>query len=151
MKLFLLRHGDRSGGYGDVALSSEGQRQAHELAENPALQSVDVILCSPKLRTRQTIEPLASQLGITPLVEPAIDQRKSIETPEEFTQRVLLFLNNLPARFSGKNVLLCSHSDWLQTAILTMDSTRPDNAIHCFFSCAEYKVLVQKEGLWEVQ
>ena len=150
MKLFLLRHGDRSSGYGDVPLSAEGQRQAQELAERPALQTVNVILISPKMRTKQTVEPLADKLGIEVRIEAALDQRKSIETQSEFTSRVLAFLSSLPTSHAGHNVLACSHSDWLQTAILHMPATRPDNAIHSFFSCGEFKTLVLKDGLWDI-
>src|SRR5690606_8296302 len=99
MKMFLLRHGDRSAGYGDVELSSEGQRQAKELASQPALQKIDVILSSPKLRTRQTVQPLADQLGLTVEIEGALDQRKSIETQNEFTQRVLHFMDQAAEKY----------------------------------------------------
>ncbi len=150
MKLFLLRHGDRSSGYGDVPLSTEGLRQAQALAESPALQKVDLILCSPKIRTQQTIDPIAEKLGVPVQIENALDQRKSIETESEFTQRILTFLDHCAANFSQKNILLCSHSDWLQTAVLSMPSTRADNSIYCFFSCAEFKVLTYKDGLWDI-
>ncbi len=150
MKLFLLRHGDRSSGYGDVPLSSEGNRQAQELTAVSALQNIHVILCSPKVRTRQTVQPLADKLGVPVQIENSLDQRKSIETQSEFNQRILQTLDECVTKYPGKNVLLCSHSDWLQTAILTMPSTRADNAIHCFFSCAEFKVITLKDGLWDV-
>jgi broad specificity phosphatase PhoE len=150
MKLFLLRHGDRSSGYGDVPLSSEGNRQAQDLAAQPALQNIDVILISPKVRTKQTVQPLADKLGIQARVENALDQRKSIETPNEFTTRVLHAMSDIAEKYPDKNVLVCSHSDWLQTAVLSMPSTRPDNAIHCFFSCADFKALNYKDGLWDI-
>jgi broad specificity phosphatase PhoE len=150
MKLFLLRHGDRSSGYGDVPLSSEGNRQAQDLASQPALQNIDVILVSPKVRTRQTVQPLAEKHGVEVRVEQDLDQRKSIETPNEFTGRVMRAMNDIAENYAGKNVLVCSHSDWLQTAVLSMPSSRPDNAIHCFFSCADFKTVVYKDGLWDV-
>lgn len=151
MKLFLLRHGDRNSGYGDVPLSPEGLRQAQHIADSAALSSVELILCSPKLRTKQTVEPLAARLGLTVQIELALDQQKSIETQGEFTRRVMEALSQVPQAHAGKTVLLCTHSDWLQTAVLAMPSPRTDNAIHCFFSCGEFKSLTFKDGSWEIQ
>ena len=150
MKLFLLRHGDRSAGYGDVALSAEGERQARELADNPRLQKIDVILISPKRRTGETVQPLADKLGLSARTEAALDQRKSVETQSEFTRRVLAAMDDAAAKYPGQNVLLCTHSDWLQTALLHMPSMATDNALHCFFSCADFRVVVAKDGMWEV-
>jgi len=150
MKLFLLRHGDRSAGYGDVALSSEGERQARDLAATPTLQNVNVILISPKRRTLETVQPLADKLGLTPVVEAALDQRKSVETQSEFTRRVLTAMDEAAAKYPDKNVLMCTHSDWLQTAILHMPSMATDNALHCFFSCADFRIVASKDGMWEV-
>jgi broad specificity phosphatase PhoE len=150
MKLVLLRHGDRNSGYGDVDLSSEGQRQAHELADQSALQDIQLLLSSPKNRAQQTIKPLAEKLGLSVTIEAALDQRKSIETQNEFTHRILEFMNHLAKTHPDKNILLCSHSDWLQTAILAMPSHDTNNALHCFFSCADFRVLNFKDGFWEV-
>lgn len=150
MKLILLRHGDRGPGYGDVALSAEGAAQAQKLAGDSQLLKVDVVYTSPKLRTRQTITPLCEVLGRPAVIEVDLDQRKSIESSQEFTLRVLSYIEGLPERHANQTVLICSHSDWLQTAILNIPSSHSDMAIHCFFGCADYRTLRQVDGLWEV-
>lgn len=151
MKLFLLRHGDRSAGYGDVPLSSEGAHQAQRLAENSELQKTEVILSSPKIRTQQTVTPLADRLQIPIELEGALDQRKSVETQSEFIKRVMNFISWLPEKYPGKNVLLCTHSDWLQVAILNIATTHRDPFSLCFLGCAEYRTLTSQSSLWDLQ
>lgn len=150
MKLILLRHGDRGSGFGDVSLSPEGEAQAQKIANESALSQIDAIFVSPKQRTQQTIAPLAEKLNLAPMIEPDLDQRKSIESPGEFSRRVLEFIENLPRKYANKTVVLCSHSDWLQTAVLQLPSDSPDMAIHCFFGCGEYKILKDQSGIWEI-
>jgi broad specificity phosphatase PhoE len=150
MKLILLRHGDRDSGFGDVPLSSEGEAQALRLAMDPHLSAVDAIFSSPRQRTQQTVAPLSENLNKSVSVEPDLDQRKSIESPGEFSRRVLSFIENLPKKYANKTILLCSHSDWLQTAVLQLPTDSTDMAIHCFFGCAEFKTLKDDQGLWTV-
>jgi broad specificity phosphatase PhoE len=150
MKLILLRHGDRDSGFGDVPLSAEGEAQAQRLASDPVLLRAEAIFSSPRERTQQTVAPLSETLNIEVSIEPDLDQRKSIESPGEFSRRVLNFIENLPKKYANKTVLLCSHSDWLQTAVLQLPTDSTDMAIHCFFGCAEYKLLKDEQGLWEV-
>lgn len=151
MQVILLRHGLRNNGFGDVPLSTEGTQQAVELAENPVLQKIDHILCSPKLRTRQTVEPLSTKLGIEIQVEPDLDQRKSIESHQEFVKRVDAYINQLIENFSEQKLLICTHSDWLQIAILNLEDHLEDPAAHCLFSCAEHKVLEFKDHRWSIK
>ncbi len=69
-KLYLVRHadaGDRSDWPGkdrDRPLSPKGRRQADGLAEQFAKAGVTRLLASPFARCVQTLEPLATQLGL---------------------------------------------------------------------------------------
>jgi broad specificity phosphatase PhoE len=150
MKIYLLRHEQRSAGYGDVSLSNEGLQQAQKLALDLLLQDTDAILCSPKIRTRQTAEPLCERLEKPLQIFNELDQRKSIETENEFTNRVLSFLKDCTEKFANKNILLCSHSDWLQTALMNLPLPLEKAVAQSFFSCGEYRTLIFENKTWDL-
>jgi len=69
MRLYLVRHahaGDRSSGHHDIyrPLSPKGHRRAESIADLLAATGVRRILSSPATRCVQTVEPLASRLGL---------------------------------------------------------------------------------------
>ena len=70
MQLILIRHGepDLSAGSVDPPLSERGIRQAGETAARLSHEAIDALFTSPLLRARQTLEPLAQKLGLTPEV-----------------------------------------------------------------------------------
>jgi methylglyoxal/glyoxal reductase len=87
--VYLLRHGDRhdfrvpawkekiakAGGLViDPPLSALGHRQARETAELLKNEPIDMILCSPYVRTIQTATPLAEALGVPISVEPGLSE-----------------------------------------------------------------------------
>ena len=78
MKLYISRHGqtpwnveDLICGRTDVPLTEVGQKQAKRLAESALDKGIDVILCSPMLRARQTAQAVSDAIGV-PI---QIDQR----------------------------------------------------------------------------
>ena len=78
MKLYISRHGqtpwnveDLICGRTDVPLTEVGQQQAKRLAESALDKGIDVILCSPMLRARQTAQAVSDAIGV-PI---QIDQR----------------------------------------------------------------------------
>ena len=150
MKIYILRHGERSNGYGDVSLSEEGQRQALELAQNPSLHDVKLVLCSPKIRTRETIQPLCHRLQLKPEIATDLDQRKSIETEAEFVRRVLNYLDECVQTRTEQSLLLCSHSDWLQAAIMNLPLPLHKAAAQSFFSCADFRTLLYSNKQWDL-
>ena len=76
-RLFLLRHADamRSGD-GDInrALSPKGKSDAVSLGKLMSHKSYrpDVVLCSPALRTRQTLEGLRKHIDVPSVISPQI-------------------------------------------------------------------------------
>lgn len=148
MTLILLRHGDRSPGFSDVPLSQKGHVQAQTLARHPDLKNIRRILCSPKLRAQQTVQPLSQELGLTIETSFELDQMKQIESSPDFATRVQRFLESLPKN-EDTTVLICSHSDWLQTAVSHLGEAEKFMA-HAFFSCAEYKKFKYAGGAWTV-
>ncbi len=150
MKLILLRHGDRSPGFSDVPLSEKGLAQARELTQKNDLLNVDYVYCSPKRRALQTIEPLMLVLGKKMEITNELDQMRQVESPTDFLHRILNFLDTLPKN-SQSSVLLCSHSDWLQQAVLALAGEHQTFAPYSFFSCAEYKIFTYENNEWTFQ
>ncbi len=79
--LLIVRHGesaparedrpaDRVGGHSDPALDPVGEAQALRLADRLGDQAIDAIYVSTLRRTAQTAAPIATRLGLTPVVEP---------------------------------------------------------------------------------
>ena len=71
MKLYISRHGqtpwnveDLICGRTDVPLTEVGQQQAQRLAESALDKGIDVILCSPMLRARQTAQAVSDAIGV---------------------------------------------------------------------------------------
>ncbi len=69
MKIYLIRHGqttgdveDRYGGAYDDELTDKGRTQAHELANKLTDSNIQILFCSPMIRTKQTAEILKSKL-----------------------------------------------------------------------------------------
>lgn len=150
MKIYILRHGQRSAGYGDVPLSHEGNQQAQQLAQNPNLRDAEMILCSPKIRTQQTVQPLADWLQLPVQIVAELDQRRSIETENEFIQRVMTYLLDCTSLYQGKNILLCSHSDWLQMAIMNLPLPLEKAVAQSFFNCADFRTLQFDGQNWDL-
>ena len=71
MELYISRHGqtpwnveDLICGRTDVPLTEVGQQQALRLAESALDKGIDVILCSPMLRARQTAQAVSDAIGV---------------------------------------------------------------------------------------
>lgn len=71
MKTFyLVRHGESESNAGGVIqglektpLTEEGRRQAMQIADRASRLSIDILIASPALRTRQTSEIIAEKIG----------------------------------------------------------------------------------------
>lgn len=70
MEIYLIRHGqttgdieDRYGGSYDDELSSEGEVQAHKLADKLSSSGIQTIFCSPLIRVQQTAKIINTKLN----------------------------------------------------------------------------------------
>jgi probable phosphomutase (TIGR03848 family) len=98
--VILLRHGRSTsntahvlaGRSEGVDLDDKGRQQAAELVDRIGELPIRAVVCSPLLRCRRTIEPLADALGI----EPVVDDRLSEVDYGEWTGRKLADLVNEP-------------------------------------------------------
>jgi phosphohistidine phosphatase SixA len=106
MAAYIVRHadaGDRVDWKGADRLrplSQSGRRQAEALAESLKTEPIETILSSAYLRCMQTVEPVArgSQLAVEPTRE--LEEGAGGDS-----------VLQLIGRFSGKNVVLCTHGD----------------------------------------
>jgi probable phosphoglycerate mutase len=77
----LIRHAEHdllgkalAGRMAGVYLNAAGQAQAQALPARLRSIPIQAIYCSPQIRTRETAEPLAKQLGLTISEEPQLDE-----------------------------------------------------------------------------
>jgi 8-oxo-dGTP diphosphatase len=105
-------------------LSKLGVRQANFHAEAMAQgDHIDAVYCSPALRCRQTIEPLAERLGLPVHVEPLLAETGLLLSLPIGAENPLLarFQADLP---NGGRIVACSHAD---TIPAFLDSLQPDD------------------------
>jgi probable phosphomutase (TIGR03848 family) len=100
MTVVLLRHGRSTsntahvlaGRSEGVDLDDKGRQQAAELVDRIGALPIRAVVCSPLLRCRRTIEPLAEALG----VEPVLDDRFAEVDYGEWTGRKIADLVKEP-------------------------------------------------------
>lgn len=115
MARYLVRHakaGNRDRWTGDDTLrplSEAGWRQSRALAQRLASVAPSVLLASPYLRCRQTLEPLADQCGL-PV---GLDDRLAEGQPFE---GALALLRELP-----DGAVLCSHGDLIPDVMAALE------------------------------
>lgn len=80
--LYLVRHGEaesnrdsRFGGWSPAPLTEVGQRQALATAAEIRRRQPTVLVTSDLERARQTAAPIASELGLAPILEPGLRER----------------------------------------------------------------------------
>lgn len=140
--LYLIRHGQtklnkerRWNCQADEDLTEEGVRQAEAAAEEVEKLPLDLILCSPLLRTRHTCE-IVNQKNIPVLYDDRLMERcggvitgepydsydhniyynyytkdlpEGMEPLPDFLQRVHECLDEIKEKYGDKNVLLVTH------------------------------------------
>ncbi|BBZ13488.1 histidine phosphatase family protein [Mycobacterium branderi] len=100
MTVILLRHGRSTsntahvlaGRSEGVDLDDKGREQAAGLIDRLAELPIRAVVCSPLLRCRRTIEPLAAALGL----QPVVDERLSEVDYGEWTGRKIADLTKEP-------------------------------------------------------
>ena len=93
------------GGDRERPLDSKGQRQAEELAARSLYAGVGAVVSSPAVRCVETVEPLATRLGL----DVALDERLY-----EGGRPDIVF--ELAAQL-GPNIVICSHGDLIPEAL----------------------------------
>lgn len=142
MRIYAVRHGqtqwnaeDRVCGSTDLPLNDVGFAQAKVLAEKAAEYGIDLILCSPLLRARQTAAVIAERCGTPIVIEPRLREqdfgeaegknrqdpeykRNKVqfsyrhpggESPLQLIARVYAVLEEVKEKYKEKTVLLVCH------------------------------------------
>ncbi len=108
--VLLVRHAEKAEAPADdVALSAAGRARADALAAALAHARVDAIVTTQFRRTRETAEPLARRLGLTPIVVPAgSDTRAHAQAVADAVRR------------AGRTVLVVGHTNTVPVIIAAL-------------------------------
>ena len=146
MKIYVIRHGQtdwnverKLQGRTDIELNETGKQQAKQAKKEIEKYNIDLILCSPLKRTKETAHIIAENKNIEiiyrdellernfgelegkqPWKEPLFAndefynytkniEMKNVETVRELCDRVWGLLDEIEEKYSDKNVLLVTH------------------------------------------
>ena len=110
MKLYISRHGqtpwnveDLICGRTDVPLTEVGQQQAKLLAESAKDKGIDMILCSPLLRARQTAQAVSDAVGVPVQIDERLTEFDfgTFDGTSRFGEEFQWVRAQLPMRFPG--------------------------------------------------
>ena len=110
MKLYISRHGqtpwnveDLVCGRTGVPLTELGQQQAKLLAESAMDKGIDVILCSPLLRARQTAQAVSDAIGVPIQIDERLVEFDfgTFDGTSRFGEEFLWLRAQMPTRFPG--------------------------------------------------
>lgn len=143
MNIYIVRHGQtewnrqkRIQGRADIPLNEKGKEQALETKNNLSSIDIDLIICSPLIRAKQTAEIINIDRDIKIIYDNRITERsfgklegtfikdvnfnefwdyyknikiENMESMHELFDRVNEFLENIISKYSNKNILIVSH------------------------------------------
>ena len=125
--LILIRHAhrDKKGGRdSDNGLSSMGKKQAQNILkhfERNFAKQTPILLCSPKKRCMETVEPIARKLDCPMQISFILDEGGNIE------QKVKSF-EKWWHEEGPELTVACSHGDWLPVCLKKLTGVRSDMA-----------------------
>jgi phosphohistidine phosphatase SixA len=169
MKVILLRHAARELALeiGDSGLSATGRLQAKFLTTllptnqetTNRLPRPTKLIASPKKRARETLQPLSIATNITPEIDNRVDERHQSETESEFKKRIASFLTELTNGSSEPRsqapdepaIFICSHLDWLETAILLLPTDLSELEISLSWTNAQFRIFNITDGFWKLE
>ena len=113
--VFLVRHAEREDEpRQDPPLKKEGVARSQELAKLLGSAGIKTIITSHLARTKQTAEPLATKLNLTPI---SIRLRSNSNNPRLIAEESTTEVVNKILERSGESVLLVGHSNSLPDVI----------------------------------
>ena len=128
--IFLIRHGEAAAGWGshpDPGLSALGQRQADAVAEQLLAEGANAVVSSPMQRCRETAQPLATRLELTPQIEPAVSE---IETPVGLEDRSAWLRQVMAGRWDEAGH---DFDPWRRAALAAVSSLPDGTAVFSHF------------------
>ncbi len=121
--VYLVRHAEKAAEpAADPPLLEAGTKRSEELARKLGNARIKTIYTSQYLRTKQTAEPLAKQLGIAVTIIPV---KMSATNPRELSQEYLTEMAERVYSNPGGSVLIVGHSNTIPEIIkaLGVEST----------------------------
>ena len=119
--VILVRHAEKADASADPVLGDAGTRRANLLADSLAHAGISAVIVTQFQRTRLTAQPLATRLGLEPVVVTAGGAAPNHAAAIAATIR---------ERFAGRTVLVVGHSNTVPAIIhalgVTPDVTIPD-------------------------
>jgi phosphohistidine phosphatase SixA len=109
--IFVVRHAEKASQEPDALLSLQGEDRALALARLLRSAGVTHVVHTDRVRTRQTVEPLVEQKGLTPIVVPHAD--------------VAGLVHQLKALPRDAVVVVAAHSDTIAQILLGLGVTTP--------------------------
>ena len=145
MKLYVMRHGQTNWnvlgkvqGCTDIELNEKGRQQAEEIKKLLDYKDIDLIICSPLIRARQTAEIISQGRDIRLIIDERISERdfgefegkqkdvdydwvefwdweqnkcyERAESVRDFLERISNIIEKIKKDYKGKNVLIVTHS-----------------------------------------
>lgn len=162
-------------GHLPVPLNARGRRQADRLAQRLAGVPLDAILSSDLPRAQQTAEIIATAKGLPVFtdarwreinlghwqgklyreVKQAMDaadwHSPSGESRAQMRARVLHALEDLPARYDGKSILLVAHGGSCHTILAHIAGPDYGHAFHSWHNTAISTLAWERESGWSVK
>jgi 2,3-bisphosphoglycerate-dependent phosphoglycerate mutase len=184
-EIVLVRHGETIAadpatpfplveGQGDPELAPVGIEQAERVADRLEGSKVDAIYVTTLRRTQETAAPLATRLGLIPVVEPGLrevhlgeweggiyrhkvmtgdpvalerwDVVPGAESNEQLAERVRSALESIAAQHPGGRVVAVSHGGAIGMALSIATGSRPFAFVAV--DNAALSTLVVSDGLW---
>lgn len=155
MHFILFRHAQRDSSSEEMnpGLSKKGRSQAEEIVPLFTKNKLPIpqkILVSPRVRSQQTLEPLAQQLKLKIHILSDLDERQPNETLPQFRERVALFLEKIASQ--NQNTVACSHLDWIEEALIAIHSdTDLLQAKFQHWTTAQFMHFKIDQGIWHLE
>lgn len=153
-QIVLMRHATRAAvlefGNSESSLNAVGLAQAEKLADAVKLAgklpAPTRLLCSPKLRARQTLEPLSKASGLKIEIVTDLDERREHESLKTFEERIRKLAESLP---QNETVYVCTHLDVLEVAAALWPTNFSERESAQTWSTLEFQVFKIRGGLFE--
>lgn len=160
MNVVLFRHAQKGmTPFDNPHLTIEGFVQADAIASAVAIERKLVapteIWVSDKIRTHQTLQPVASHFKISTQQKDELDLRNDHETQQMFHDRVHALIDLLSVTSENdsslKSIYLCTHYDWIEEAMALIPcDTNLSGYEFSHWGPAQYAAFSIESGLWKL-
>ncbi|MBL7688948.1 MAG: histidine phosphatase family protein [Bdellovibrionaceae bacterium] len=150
--LILMRHGSRDL-TGLDRLTAEGREQAMRLTrdvQEKRLPRPTRLIATPRKRSQETLRFLADDLLLKTEIDANCDERQPGEPVPQFENRVRNWIQSdrLRATDPAEVTLVVSHLDWLESAVIFLESDESELEQSEPWTPAVRRVYFYQDGLW---